>query len=684
MRRIRLVFILIIFLVFMAGLAGCKNDDKKEAEPGPGETFEQYVKYWEEYKFNEMYEMLSDEVKAEISKEDFVGRYEKIYQDLEVKNVKVTFDNVMLEEGMEEDPQERATLTFTLSMDTIAGPINYSHEAVLTKGVPKVEGEETTWKVEWDHGFIFEGMRPEDKVRLQFEKPERGMILDRNGKVLATNSVVNEVGLVPQWMDGQEQEVKSQVSELLGMTVEEIDSYLNASWVQPNYFVPIKRILPEEEELAAKLSQLPGVQVRPTEEKSRIYPYGEAFSHLIGYVDEVTQEDIEKNVGYSAGDVIGRRGLEQLFEEKLRGEKGIYIYLEKPDGVKIDVVKKEVKNGETIQLTIDADMQTSLLESFNGMPGSAVAIDPKSGETLALVSSPAFDPNAYMYMSNSGRQKLADDPLKPLINRFYNSQVPGSTLKPLTASIALDAGTITPDTTRNIVGKSWQKDVTWGGYYVTRLTDPGRPVNLRDAIVFSDNIYFAQTALEMGSHTFIEGLKKFGFGEETAFTYPLQPSQVSNSGDLSNEILLADSSYGQGEVQVNIIHLAATFTAFINDGNMIKPILLKEETPGQIWKEKVMTEETAKIIKDYLREVVTDPMGTARVANIQDIPLAGKTGTAETAKLEQGTAGVDNGWFVAFNADKEDLLVVMTIENLRETRGPVVVEGVKRFFEKWR
>lgn len=109
-------------------------------------------------------------------------------------------------------------------------------------------------------------------------------------------------------------------------------------------------------------------------------------------------------------------------------------------------------------------------------------------------------------------------------------------------------------------------------------------MNLKDALVFSDNIYFAQTALDIGADSFIDGLKKFGFDEEIPFTYPVKASQISNDGKLNGDVLLADSGYGQGEVQTNVVHLAAGYTAFINDGNMIKPILVNEEEPSQVWK----------------------------------------------------------------------------------------------------
>ena len=521
-------------------------------------------------------------------------------------------------------------------------------------------------------------MEPEDRVSLEITRAARGEIKDRKGKGLAVNGDALEVGVIPEKMIENEQAVKSELARLLNITVDDIDQALNASWVKPNYFVPIKRIPHTESGLMEKLQQLPGVQINKV--SGRVYPLGEAAAHLIGYVDEVTAEDLEKNKKYRPGDMIGKRGLEQLFEERLQGDHGVTISLEKPDGTKTTVVQKPVKNGEDIQLTIDSSFQQEIMKKFNGKEGTAIALHPKTGETLAIVSSPAFNPNTFMYMTAKERKNLEENPAEPLVNRFVYPHTPGSVMKPFTAAIGLENGTITPKMAKEITGTKWQKDKTWGGYYVTRVSNPGHPINLEDALVLSDNIYFAQTALDMGADQYIKGLTKFGFGEEIPYIYPLKPSQISNDGKFKNDILLADSSYGQGEVQTNIVHLAAGYTAFINDGNIIKPILLTEEKKGQIWKEAVIEKNTAKIINDSLRQVVASPRGTAHSVNMEDLPLAGKTGTAEIAKSGQGKQGIENGWFVAYNADSHDLLIALTMEEV-QGQGKITSQAVKELFE---
>ena len=222
-----------------------------------------------------------------------------------------------------------------------------------------------------------------------------------------------------------------------------------------------------------------------------------------------------------------------------------------------------------------------------------------------------------------------------------------------------------------------------GRLLFARVSDPGRPVNLEDAMVLSDNIYFAQTALEIGEKDYIAGLKKFGFGEKIPYSYALQPSQISNEGGLSEEILLADTAYGQGEVQTNIVHLALSYGAILNKGNLIKPVLLAEEDQSQIWKESVVSPNHADLIADYLRKVITQ--GTGKPANMSDLPLSGKTGTAEIAKASQGEQGMENSFFVAYNTNEQDLLIAMMMKGTQELGGTkVVVEAVKNLFAEFK
>jgi penicillin-binding protein len=316
---------------------------------------------------------------------------------------------------------------------------------------------------------------------------------------------------------------------------------------------------------------------------------------------------------------------------------------------------------------------------LKGEAGTGAAIHPTTGETLALVSSPSFDPNKLALGATAAEWKvLEEDPKQPLLNRFKANFTPGSVIKPITAAIALQAGTTDWQKSMKLSGKKWQKNSSWGSYFVTRVTDPNVPVAMDDALLYSDNIYFAQTALDLGREKFEQGLKNFGFEEESDFLFPLE---TSTFGNIESDILVADSGYGQGQLEMNVLHLASTYTMLVNNGNMIKPTLLLDEEKSQVWKSSLLSEDHITRLNQALTQVVENPRGTAYAAKIEGYPLAGKTGTAEF-KEKQNEAGKENGWFVAYNTNNPSLLVAMMVEHVEGRGGSkVVVEKVKRVFQ---
>ncbi|MGG7619560.1 penicillin-binding transpeptidase domain-containing protein [Bacillus coreaensis] len=659
-------FVVMITLIF---LAGCNK------EPQPEDQFSTYVKLWNNQKFEEMYDYLSTEAKESIKKEEFVDRYKKIYNDLGITSLKVTYEKP--EEEKERDKKvTEVSLPFSISMDSIAGEISFEHDARLTK---EEKEDNTNWYLNWNTTYIFPELKEGDKVGINTVSPKRGDILDRNGLELATTGTALEMGLVPKEIEGQEEAVIEQLATALGITKESIEKALNASWVQPDYFVPIKTIAENDTELRAKLGQIPGVQKKNVE--ARVYPFGEAAAHLIGYVGAITAEELEKQEPgtYTANDVIGKRGLEQVLEKRLKGEQGVQILIQKEDGEETILAEKLVKDGDHIKLTIDGAVQQDMYLELKEEAGMSAAIHPTTGETLALVSSPSFDPNKLSLGATAAEWKaLEENSKQPLLNRFKATFAPGSVIKPITAAIALQAGTTDWQKTMQISGKQWQKDSSWGSYYVTRVTDPNGPVNLDKALLYSDNIYFAQSSLDLGKEKFEEGLKSFGFEEESDFLFPLE---TSTFGDMSSEVTLADSGYGQGQVEMNVLHLASTYTPLLSNGNMIKPTLLLDDQDSQVWKAGLIGEENLTKLNAALKQVVENPKGTANAAKIEGYPLAGKTGTAEF-KEKQNEAGKENGWFVAYNTDNPSLLIAMMIEHVEGRGGSkVVVEKVKRVFQ---
>ena len=651
-------------VLFTMVAAGCSK------EPTPEDRFATYIKLWNEQKFDKMYDYLTDGSKEVITKEDFTNRYQKIYEDLQIKDLKIDFKKPAEEEKLDKD-QKSVTYDFSASMNSIAGEIKFSHTAKMKK---EEREKKNNWYVDWNTTYIFPELKDGDKIGISNSKPKRGQILDRSGNSLAMNGNVYEVGVVPGKMEGQEGPIIQQLSSLLKMTPEQINKALNASWVKPDLFVPLKKVSMDDQERIAQLIALEPVQTKKVE--ARIYPYKEAAAHLIGYVGSITAEELEKvkDKGYTSSDIIGKSGLEEVYDEHLKGKSGVKITIKKPDGSTEVLAEKPVEDGQDLKLTIDIDVQASLYDQLVGEPGAGAVIDPVSGETLALVSSPSFDPNqATLGYSSAEWKQLQDDPLKPMTARFNKAYAPGSVFKPLTASIGLKNNTITPEKMMDIKGLQWQKGASWGGYYVTRVHE-ANPVNLEKAMVFSDNIYFARTALEIGKDAFAAGLKEFGFEEEFDYPFPLEKSTI---GKLDNEISLADSGYGQGQIQMSIVHLLQTYTPFVNGGNMVKPSLILDTEKSE---KPVISPEIASTLSSQLRKVVGDEGGTARSAEIADYPLAGKTGTAEI-KEKQGEKGTENGWFIAYNTNSPALMAAIMIENVQDRGGSSVpVKKVKNFF----
>lgn len=647
------ILLFLTFSLFIFFTIACS-----EEKITPNERFGTYIEHWQENEFEKMYQMLADETLDTYPSEDFVDRYQKVYEDLEITDLKVNFESLSKEELEIAFEEGEATIPFSVEMESLAGPITFDYEVTL---IEQGEEEEYNWFIVWDPGYIFPSLKDGGSIEFQTTLPVRGEILDRNGMPLAINDHVYEIGIVPERLGDHPENVKEQVGKLLNMSVDAIDTRLNANWVQPDQFVPLKKLPKTQQDTVDQLLSLDGILLR--EVTGRVYPSGEATAHLIGYIGQITAEELEEKDPdvYGANDMIGKRGLEQIFEERLKGEKGLKIVITNEGEEEVVLADNPVKDGENITLTIDANIQDKIFYAYDGEAGTAAAIDPKSGETLALVSSPGFDPNEFLYgISQSKWDQLNNDPQTPLLNRFTATYAPGSVIKPVTSAIGLDNGTIKPDEGIEINGLTWSNGEGWGDYEVRRVSQTNKPVDLADALIRSDNIYFAMQAVEMGSESFISGLERFGFGESMPFEYPITASTISTSGTLNGEVEVANTSYGQAQIEVSALHLALTYTPILNEGNMIKPTILSDVETGQIWHEQLITPEHATLLQEILRDVVTE--GTAKVANHEELAISGKTGTAEL-KLSHDSEGHENGWFVGYPTDEQNILISLMVEH---------------------
>ena len=678
----------VLFVAALVSLGAVLLLRKKPEQISPEDLLLTYMNCILQKDYDTMYNMLDVEASGNISREDFVKRNSAIYEGIEVSDLAVEITGY---------DKETSTVSYSTTMHTLAGEIAFDNTALFTEG-------EDGYRLAWIDSMIFPDLKPTDKVRVKQTKAERGDILDRNERMLAGKGTATQVGIVPGKLTDRESAIQ-QMAQLLDMDAQSIDKKLSQSWVKEDSFVPIKAI-PKVSELQL-LTEKPEASVIKEKERQdqlltidgamltdtvvRSYPLGEAAAHLVGYVQKVTAEDIEKHPGegYTAESVIGRSGMENLFEKELKGQDGCRIYIEDSSGImKEELAVIPVQNGKDIQLTIDAGLQATLYEQFSEDKGCSVAMNPKTGEVLALVSTPSYDTNAFILgLSTSQWTSWNEDEKMPLYNRFRQVWCPGSSLKPVVAAAGLAAGTIDPQKDYGSQGLKWQKDTSWGSYYVTTL-HTYEPVTLENALIYSDNIYFARAALDMGADEMENALSGVGFGQEIPFDITMQKSQISNSGKIESEIQLADSGYGQGEILVNPLHLACIYSAFVNGGSMLKPNLVYDSGEKySYWIEDAFFEKTAETVLEDLVQVVNDPKGTGYKVHRDNVMLAGKTGTAKIKASKEDTSGTELGWFAVMTADlaaKRPILLVSMVEDVKDRGGSgYVVNKVDEVLDAW-
>ncbi len=606
--------VMVIAAVCAAGIFIKRNNRKT-----PEELLIEYMNHIPDREYEQMYALIHHGTADNMSQEDFVKRNSTIYEGIEIQDMEV--------EIIAYD-KERMAVAYQTSFQTIAGNISFENEAIFLKGE---EGYELVWK----DSLIFPDLLSTDKVKVSTTQAIRGEILDRNGQVLAGKGTASSVGIVPGRLENRDEAIQ-EIAELLETTPEVIEKKLSAKWVKDDFFVPIKTIPKVEEielmtidpgeevlkenERHEKLLKIPGVMISDIE--VREYPLGEAAAHLIGYVQSVTAEDLEKHAGegYTASSVIGRSGMESLFEKELKGQNGCRIYIVNADGnEKEELTSRVVQHGQNIQLTIDAELQVSLYEQFKEDKSCSTAINPYTGEVLALVSTPSYDSNDFiMGFSNEKWTAMNEDENKPLYNRFRQVWCPGSAFEPITEAVTMESRAVNP-------------------------------------------------AEELKS-----SLNRLGFNAEVPFEIKMAQSQYSNTENVETEM----------QVLVNPLHMACIYSAFCNEGNVIKPYLIySPDAEPEYWISNAFSENTASFVLERSK------MEMGYTAHREDVLLAGKTGTAEIKDSKEDAYDTELGWFIVFTAEstvEHPIMIVSMVEDVKERGGSDYVVGKdKEVLDGW-
>ena len=626
-----------------------------------GKSNEQVVtEYFELLKkkdYKQMYQMLNPKIVYTPTQKYFVEKYKEFYEEIDAKNIQIK----ILDE-------QDSVIEYLIYIDTLAGRITYRNKV-------GVKNEQ----IQFNKELIMDGYTDGCKIKITTYNPEkRGRILDRNGKVLAEDGKGYSVGLVKGKLNGEND--YGQIAQYLETDVETLQKKMSASWINDDSFVPIKTVseATKNDLINKNILGINGVKISTV--SIRTYPYDKVASHIVGYVQNVNAEDLKKhkNEGYNSTSVIGRSGIEAAYEEKLRGiTSGKIDLVDKNDKVIKELCHKKVKmSPQDITLTIDIDLQQSLYNEYQNDKSASVALNPKTGEVLALVSTPSYSNNDFVLgLSTDKWNALNNDVNQPLMSRYKQTYTPGSSMKPITAAIGLETKTIDPNKDLGAKDK-WQKDSSWGNYYVTTLHAPS-PNNLKNAITYSDNVYFARSALNIGKDNLFKYYKNLKIGEKIPFELALNKSQYINKNQKVSDQLIADSGYGQGQILMNPLQLASIYSAFVNNGSIYQPHIVQGQT--KTWIKNVFSKETTKTIKEDLINVIVDENGTGHSIYHDNVILAGKTGTAEIKQSQSDTTGTELGWFTVMTTDeKQPILMTTVVEDVKNRGGSgYVVEHTK-------
>jgi len=522
----------------------------------------------------------------------------------------------------------------------------------------------------------------------EFILPPRGLIYDRNGKILAQNQIAFSAFLnIENFIKNEDLQQKTLeiIEKNFGISKSDFENLIKER-LSSNVLTPIliSSDLTHEQILFLQRENLPTIQIK--ESFKRFYPYGEYFSTFLGYVGYPDLLDLKQKNYLKPQFLTGKTGIEAYYDKELVGEPGIILNIRDAKGKILSTTKaQDVKPGKDLNLTIDAELQEYLykrikegLEFLGRESGAGLILNPQNGEVLAMVSFPSFDNNIFLQPQKKEEiQKILNDANKPLFNRVISGiYAPGSTIKPLVGVAGLKEGVITPE-----------KKIFSPGYLdVPNPYNPSKPtrfldwryqgeVNLYSAIAQSSNVYFYIVGggfgdiSGLGISRLIEWWKKFGLGQKTNIdligeSTGFLPTPQWHKKVFGREWLIGDTynvSIGQGDLGVTPLQLLNYISAIGNGGKIYKPHLLKDLQPEVLIDLSYLKPEIEEVKKGMV-ETITSPLGTAHLMIDLPFEIAGKTGSAQIEGNKY-----ENAFFVGFAPkDNPQIAILILVEKARQ------------------
>ncbi|MFA5624054.1 MAG: penicillin-binding protein 2 [Bradymonadales bacterium] len=560
---------------------------------------------------------------------------------------------------------------------------------------------------------------------------ERGVITDIEGRLVAENRPAYNVALTPAFFvqsgESEEEVVEriQRLAKILSLSSEQIEKLTNNVLnVKPeNKFspIPIKQDITRDQVALVETNMLDFYGVEITATSRRYYPFNDLAAHLIGYVNEVNGEELQKlnMYGYRLGDVTGRMGIERAFEPILRGSSGLSAMvvnargMPQTDPASLGLMRnwKDVAPiaGKTIVLTVDMDLQRILKNALrNFETGAIVAMDPNSGRILGIASTPTFNPNSWSgRLSRDEHLKSDTNPYKPMLDKALLSYFPGSVYKVITAVATLEEGLMQTHDTLNCPGY-YEYGKQRRRFHCWKHSGHGA-VNIVESLGASCDVYFYKVGEKLGMDTLAEYAYHFGLGRRTGIgingespgLVPTRAWHAKHSSEGFQGGFTLSTSIGQGDTRTTPLQMALLYSALANGGTLYYPQIVDRietaqgeplfEYPLRVRSKLPYKASTLKAIRDGLDMVMNAEIGTAYAYRLPYLNVAAKTGTAQVTSRRSSNAAVefkyrDHAWFITFAPiDNAEIVVVVFLEHGgsgSSSAGPVAMEVLDRYFRE--
>ena len=677
-----LALILAAVLLACGGGEGNGTPEETERPQSPNGTAERWLELWQEGKYREMYSLLSTQARVAIDEQSFVDRYEAITDEARITEIEYTiaessaaapnevpFEVIFHTSFFGNVPQDN---TLPLVEEPVTIP------AATADAVPETRNE---WRVEWSPSLFFKELDDRSLVHFFPRVPRRGTVFDRHARPLAVSADLPVIGVVPDLITDKEAAIAA-LAGALGASDAEVRAHVESD-VPSYYFIPVRTLPygtpPEEVQKYRDLVAL-GVVVR--EETQRVYPHGAAAAHVLGYMTEVTEEELEplKEQGYAPGDLRGASGLEGQYNDLLAGKRGALLATVTPEGtISATIAEKATEPGQDIYLALDIEVQKKAEAELGERVGSLIIMDPRDNSLLAAASFPRFDPNAFIRgLTQAEADSLFNDPRQPFLNRAFLAEYPpGSTFKVVTMAAGMEKGgfsagsrihcpPVWTELGEDFAQKNWQ------------TVDRGFLTPSEGLMASCNSVFFtmARVVDENDENAFPEMARQFGYGaatgvgmDEALGSVPDPAWKEANIGEAWFRGDAVNMGIGQGYVTATPIQIANAYSAIARSGVLRKPLLItRVGTTGQSTFQEFTAEElrplpvspgTLDAIRHGLYLVTQGAGGSAYGAwTGSSVDSAGKSGTAEDL-----SAGSDHIFFVAYaNRSDPSILALGALE----------------------